>query len=266
MNDAMASQTNLYSFVSTPELASALRTFIARCQADALAHPDQQSFKVAVSGGSLPAILFDALLLTPPSSDNDAIFLSRWEVFFADERAVPLTSPDSNYNLFKKEFMDKLPAGGPRPKVCSIDPTKLDNTDELARSYENALQDCFGQETGKTPIFDLALLGCGPDGHTCSLFPGHKLLQEEKAWVGAVHDSPKPPPNRVTLTLPVVTRSRNIAFVEPSSDADDILQKVFDGEEKLPSALVSKMAGAKCSWFVSEAAVQNISFPRKEFS
>ena len=63
------------------------------------------------------------------------------------------------------------------------------------------------------PVFDLILLGMGPDGHTASLFPGHNLLNENEKWVASIVDSPKPPPKRITLTLPTIRLSKQIAFV-----------------------------------------------------
>lgn len=122
------------------------------------------------------------------------------------------------------------------------------------------------KDSVKLPVFDLLLLGCGPDGHTCSLFPGHELLNETDAWVAPIEDSPKPPPKRITLTLPVVTHGLRIAFVATGEGKKDMLREIFDTQDgaKLPCALVNSRGGEKVTWFTDAAATQLIaSFPKK---
>ena len=259
----MPTPPNLYAFPSTAELAASLRTYLVQSQAAGIARHD--SFKVAVSGGSLPKVLAQAML-AEPRGDGDALDLSKWEIFFADERAVPLDHADSNYALLKAELLDKLPQGTPQPTVRPIDVSQLDDTQELADHYEKLLVASFAsRDSVRLPIFDLILLGCGPDGHTCSLFPGHELLRETDAWVAPVTDSPKPPPRRITLTLPVVSVAVRVAFVATGAGKSEVLQKIFDGSDGLPCSLVNDAVGERCSWFVDEPAVQGVSFPRKSF-
>jgi len=106
----------------------------------------------------------------------------------------------------------------------------------------------------------------GPDGHTCSLFPGHALLNETNGWVAPVTDSPKPPPNRITLTLPVVTHAHRIAFVASGGEKKDILKTIMeDPDQGLPCSLVNVSGGEKVYWFVDAAAAKSTLYPKKEY-
>ncbi len=257
----MTRQPNLFAFPNVDALAVTLRTYIIQCQTAGINRHD--SFKVAVSGGSLPKTLAQALL-AKPSGPEDIVKFSKWEIFFADERAVPLEHEDSNYGLIKKELLDKIPAELGTPLIHPIDVTQLDDIQEIADQYEQLLVKSFAsRDSVKLPIFDLLLLGCGPDGHTCSLFPGHALLRETDAWVAPIEDSPKPPPRRITLTLPVVTHGVRVAFVATGAGKKDILKKIFEEGNGLPCALVNEGAGERCSWFTDTAAVEGVSFPRR---
>ena len=260
----MGKPPNLYSYPSTNELAPQLRAFILSAQDAGIEHHD--AFRVAVSGGSLPKILAQALLAPGNGSAEDTTHFDKWEIFFADERAVPFDSPDSNYKLVKEELLDKIPVSLGKPKVHPIDTQYLDDVDELADQYEKLLVSTFAaKDSVKLPVFDLLLLGCGPDGHTCSLFPGHPLLREKAAWVCAIEDSPKPPPKRITLSLPVVTVATKIGFVATGGGKKEIMRQIFDTEEgrALPSGLVNEGAAEKVSWFTDNAAVDGVSFPRR---
>ena len=260
----MGGQANLYSFPAVDALAPVLRAYIIQSQASGIAR--HGTFKVAVSGGSLPKTLAQALL-TPPTSDDDVVHWGSWEIFFADERAVPLDHADSNYALLKAELLDKLPADAPQPAVHPIDTSVLDDAQEMADRYEQELVKSFaGRDSVRLPIFDLLLLGCGPDGHTCSLFPGHELLRETDAWVAPIEDSPKPPPRRVTLTLPVVTHAVRVAFVATGGGKKEVMKEIFEEGNGLPCALVNEGCGDRCSWFVDDAAVEGVTYPRRPFS
>lgn len=254
-----------YSFPDTDTLSTSLGGYILKLQNAALSKHGHQNFRVAVSGGSLPNILVqnpEALLMNPNTK------WSQWQIFFADERAVPLGDTDSNYGLLKKTLLDKIPADHPHgtPTVYPIDESLLvDNergvTQEIADAYEQTLIRSFAaKDSVKVPIFDLILLGCGPDGHTCSLFPGHELLREESAWVAAIEDSPKPPPKRITLTLPVVTHASHVVFVATGEGKKEVLKTIFEKpEEGLPCSLVNMQAGGdKVAWFVDDKAVEGV--------
>lgn len=260
-------QANLFPFPSVALLAPALRAYVIHCQNAGIQR--HGSFKVAVSGGSLPKTLAQALL-APGNSEADTVKWDKWEIFFADERVVPLDHEDSNYALLKAELLDKLPASGPKPTVYPINKDKLDEeTVEVADDYEQILVGSFAsRDSVRLPIFDLLLLGCGPDGHTCSLFPGHELLREATAWVAPIDDSPKPPPKRITLTLPVVTHAVRVAFVATGGGKKGIMKQIFEegAASGLPCAIVNEQTGDRCSWFVDDPAVEGVSYPKRGFN
>ena len=258
----MGKQPNLYSFDDVNALAKSLRKYVLQAQNAGIER--HNTFKVAVSGGSLPKTLAKALLA--PSDDNGTIDFSKWEVFFADERAVPLEHEDSNYKLLKDELLDKIPSDLGRPTVHPMAVQYMDDVQEMADQYQDALMKSFAaKDSVKIPIFDLLLLGCGPDGHTCSLFPNHELLRETDAWVSAVEDSPKPPSKRITLTLPVVNHGIKIAFVATGDGKRAILKEILDTEEgrSLPCGLVNEGGSERVSWFTDHGAVEGVGFPRR---
>ncbi|KZZ86786.1 6-phosphogluconolactonase [Ascosphaera apis ARSEF 7405] len=262
----------LYSFAEPSDLVANLREYILQAQNTAISRHGR--FRVGVSGGSLPATLAQALLSEPspaPATEEEKAAalpqFDKWDVFFADERIVPLDHEDSNYCLVKKEWLDKIPKSMPQPTVHTIDEAHINDSDPqtVADLYQESLTHAFAaKDSVKHPIFDLLLLGCGPDGHTCSLFPGHELLREADAWVVPISDSPKPPSKRITLTLPVVTHAMRIAFVAQGGGKKDILHKIFDSAEgkDLPCSLVNAGAPDKVSWFTDAAAAEEVMHPK----
>lgn len=260
----MGQQPKLYAFSGTDSLATYLRKYLLQCQQAGFSR--HNIFKVGISGGSLPKTLAKALLAHENGSPEDAFDFSKWEIFFPDERAVPLDHDDSNFKLLKEELLDKIPSGLGKPTVHNINVQHLNDVQEMADEYQDSLMKSFAaKDSVKIPIFDLLLLGCGPDGHTCSLFPNHELLRESDAWVAAIEDSPKPPAKRITLTLPVITHANKIAFIATGEGKREILKTIFDTEEgrNLPCGLVNEGGAEKVSWFTDDGAVNGVGFPRR---
>ena len=250
----------LHIFPDTQQLGAAAAIHVAELSAEAI--PARRRFMVALSGGSLPKLLFPALV-------KQAIDWSGWRVFWADERCLPLTHPDSNYYLAQQYLFDHVPI--PLEQIHAPD-TSLDPA-QTAAAYQNTLAQIFAPPP-PTPLpddpllfqpatppllpqFDLILLGLGEDGHTASLFPGHPLLQETERWVAPIFDSPKPPPQRITLTLPVINNARQVAFIAAGAGKADILPRVLEAGSTLPARLVQP-ASAGLHWFVDEAAAAQL--------
>lgn len=201
-------------------------------------------FTVAFSGGSGAKIICKGL--TARNVD-----LSKWRILFCDERYVELTHPESNYSIVKEQLLDKSSTSPDR--ILSINSSVP--LGEAAKEYEAKLKELYPSLQEGVPQLDLLLLGMGPDGHTCSLFPGHALLKESKQLVAPISDSPKPPPRRITLTLPVINAAKCAAFVATGSSKADVMKRVLEGNEEdpLPAARV-KLINGDLYWFLDEGS------------
>jgi len=199
----------------------------------------QERFYVALSGGSVPAVLKKSLVDVRRSIDFE-----RWTVFFADERFVPADHEDSNFRANEGWLKE---AGVPRDQIFAVN-TSLPTPKEAAEAYESLIR----QQVPKG--FDLVLLGMGPDGHTCSLFPKHALLAEEKRLIAEIEDSPKPPPKRVTFTLPLLKQAQVVAFlVQGAAKQNALNQALAGGADPVPSFLVR---GASETRFIIDKELQ----------
>lgn len=166
---------------------------------------DRGAFRLALSGGSTPRLLYSLLARAPY---REALNWSQVQCFWGDERCVPPDHIDSNYLLAQHTLLDRVP-------LCPGNIHRIRGElapDLAAREYEAELKSSFD---GRFPRFDLVLLGLGEDGHTAGLFPGSAVLQEEALWaVPVTHRTPPSPRvDRVTLTLPVLNAARHILFL-----------------------------------------------------
>ena len=197
---------------------------------------------------------------------KNEIDFSKWRVFFADERYVEKDHPTSNFKACKDAFLSKVPI--PEENIFPLDHSVP--LDESARLYEKSLLSLCNEFPDKMknglPVFDLVLLGMGPDGHTCSLFPGHKLLREKKRVIAPIFDSPKAPPERFTLTYPVLNNAKNVFFLAAGGSKKEAITQVIVSERKLeelgdgalPAARV-RPVDESLVWFIDSAAASTLS-------
>jgi 6-phosphogluconolactonase len=135
----------------------------------------------------------------------------------------------------------------------NIYPIPTDGTpDDAAQRYEQTLQEAYGAAAldPQRPLFDVTLLGLGPDGHTASLLPGEPVLNERKRWVAAVsHGRPEA---RITMTYPVIESSRRVAFLVAGGEKAEIFSAIRAGDSQVPAARVRPVGAL--FWFVDQAA------------
>jgi 6-phosphogluconolactonase len=190
---------------------------------------------LALAGGTTPKRAYELLA-------GRRLPWSRVHVWFGDERCVPPDHPESNYALARESLLDRVAI--PAANVHRMEAERRDR-DAAARDYERQLPE----------ELDLLLLGIGPDGHTASLFPGHPAVEEERRRVVHVV-APKPPPERLTITPPVIRAARETLVLVSGSDKAAAVAHALEGDveyEKCPARL---LRGA--TWLIDRAAARDL--------
>jgi 6-phosphogluconolactonase len=203
---------------------------------------------ICLTGGSSPKRLYE-LLAT--DANRAKIPWGRVDWFIGDERFVPPDSPLNNMAAARKIFLDRF---APSSRIHPI-PTDAASPNEAAARFERELKAFYGAESldPARPLFDLVLMGVGPDGHTASLFPGDPAAAETTRWVIGVARAPvEPLVPRVTLTLPVLASCREMLFEVAGMGKRAILTRVFGGE-KLPANRAR--SNGETVWLVDSAAL-----------
>ena len=193
--------------------------------------------RIAVSGGSTPKATFELLA----AEYADKVPWDKLQLFWVDERCVPPDDPESNYGMTRAALLSKvsLPAANVHRMEGELDP------EEAASRYESEIRNTFKLEGAQTPTFDLILLGLGPDGHTASLFP-HTEGLNEMARICIANHVPQKDTWRMTLTWPVITQGRAVAFLIEGAEKAEIVRTVFADAydpETYPAQLIRPASG-----------------------
>ena len=206
--------------------------------------------RIALSGGSTPKTTF-ALLGNPAEPYRAQIPWDKLELYWVDERCVPPDQPDSNFRMTREALLDKVPL--PPAQIFRIQ-GELD-PEEAASRYEFDIRRSFRLEGGELPVFDLVVLGLGPDGHTASLFPHTEGLHEIMRIAIANHVVQKET-WRVTLTWSVINRARDVVFLIAGADKGEALHQVLLGPydpATYPAQLIQPASG-RLLMFLDSAA------------
>ena len=202
---------------------------------------------ICLTGGSSPKKLYQ-LLAT--ETYRSRIPWDRVHWFIGDERFVATGDSRNNMTMAREAFLDQC---APASHIHPI-PTDT-NPDDSASRYERELKSFYGADRlePSRPLFDLVLMGVGPDGHTASIFPDYPALAETERWVVGVPQAHVAPlVARVTLTLPALACCREMLFEVAGADKRAILTRVLDGEN-LPAARARSIG--ETIWLVDAAAL-----------
>jgi 6-phosphogluconolactonase len=197
---------------------------------------EKGAFTLALSGGSL----LKALALFSPAK----VDFSSWWIFFVDERNVSHSSDDSTFKGAKEAFLSKV--GIPESQILEIH--EGFSAAEAAINYEGRMLDVpssvLPRDAEGFPIIDCMLLGTGPDGHIASLFPNSSELAQKEGWILPVTNSPKPPPARISMTLPVINAAKQCIFLATGSGKAEVVHRVLECQA-LPGALPAQLVRPK---------------------
>lgn len=209
---AVSSRVRWHVFADSGALARAAADRIQQFAAEVIAMRD--SFRIVLAGGSTPEAVYQRLA----GLDTD---WSCWWIYFGDERCLPANHAERNSLMAARSWLDRVPI-----PADNIFPIPAETGAELAaRSYANLVDDALP--------FDLVLLGVGEDGHTASLFPGQE--HDSSELVHAVHEAPKPPPDRVSLGLTALNDAEEVMILVTGEGKRDAVARWRAGAD-LPVA------------------------------
>lgn len=212
-------------------------------------------FNLALSGGLTPKAVYS--LLANPSLHAQMPW-SKTRLFWGDERRVKPDHPDSNYRMVYEALLKHGPV--PLENIFPISTAEA-SADECAAKYARTLHEKIEKKQDGFPVFDLVLLGIGPDGHTASLFPGTPApLEMLKTMTTcdplSYNPAVKPAVDRITITTPVIWHAENVFVLAEGASKKEMLAKIFASgpiESQLVARLLWRCKG-QVRFFIDHAA------------
>lgn len=210
---------------------------------------------VVLTGGRNGNGLLAALAAAPA---RDAIDWSRLDLWWGDERFLPNGDPERNYTQAKEALLDSVPLNPARvhPMPASDGPYEADAAAEI---YAAELATAAGPEDhGGVPTFDVLMLGVGPDTHVASLFPELPAVRETERTVVGVRGAPKPPPTRITLTLPAIRAAREVWLLAAGEDKAKAAAIALSGAGEIQAPAAGAYGRSRTLWLLDSAAASQL--------
>jgi 6-phosphogluconolactonase len=220
---------------------------------------DAQSAKgyasVVLTGGRNGNGLLAALAASPA---RDAVDWSRLDLWWGDERFLPDGDAERNYTQARAALLDSVPVNPARvhPMPASDGPYEVDAAAEVYAAELAAA--ARPEDHGQVPAFDVLMLGVGPDTHVASLFPEHPAVRETERSVVGVHGAPKPPPTRISLTLPAIRAAREVWLLAAGEDKAGAAAIALSGAGEVQAPAAGARGRSRTLWLLDAAAASQL--------
>lgn len=234
------------TFPDAAGLASAVaEAFVARI---AEIQADGRIPEVVLTGGTIAEEIHRLV----PTVESGAVDWSRVRFWWGDERYVPADSSERNDLAAGRDFLDKVGVDAMRVHHMPASDEHHSDVDDAAAAYAAMVRE-HGDDA-----FDLVMLGLGPDGHVASLFPGHPQLAVGEEIAVGVTDSPKPPPERITLSFARLNRTREVWFLVSGEGKADAVARALADEGSVEETPARGVTGGRHTWWLDEPAASRL--------
>jgi 6-phosphogluconolactonase len=236
------SEQVIETYVDAGELAAAAGARLVGAITSAIGNRGQAV--IVLTGGTVGIALLRHVAAYAPDVD-----WSKVQLFWGDERFVPAEDPDRNYRQAREALLEaiSIPSGNVHEMAAS-DGAFGEDIEAAAQAYEKLLPE----------EFDVHLLGMGGEGHVNSLFPDTEAVREDSRLVIAVTDSPKPPPRRITLTLPAVRRAREVWLVVAGAEKAEAAAAAIGGAAPVDVPAAGAIGREATVWLLDKAAASKL--------
>lgn len=210
---------------------------------------------VVLTGGRTGIAVLEQLRAVPA---HDAVDWSRVDVYWGDERFLPAGHPDRNETQARAALLDHVPVDPARVHPLGSSDA-WSSPEEAAEAYADLLAaTALPEDHYAVPGFDVCMLGVGEEGHTASIFPDSPAGYEEERSVVAVHGCPKPPPVRITLTLPAIRRAQEVWLITAGESKAAAVAMALGGAGEVAIPAAGARGRRRTLWLLDKAAAAKI--------
>jgi 6-phosphogluconolactonase len=212
---------------------------------------------LVLTGGGTGIAVLEELRRSPA---RDAVDWSRLDIYWGDERFVPADSDERNEKQAREALLDHVPVDPKRVHAMAASDGEFgDDPDAAAAAYARVLaENARPEDHGDVPTFDITLLGMGAEGHTASVFPESPAVYETERSVVAVRNCPKPPPTRITMTLPTIRHSLDVWLMTAGESKADAVALALAGAGEIQLPVAGARGRRRTLWLLDRGAASKL--------